>query len=105
MKIELTDILNIIYALAVVILGRYIIPYIKAKLEQAGQADLIQLIEQLVQAAEQVFGAGNGSEKKGYVVERLTAQGIPLTEKTDAMIEAAVLRLGDMEKKEGAEAA
>lgn len=91
---ELNDILNILFALVVVVLTRYLIPYLKAKLEESGQESLVQLIEELVQAAEQIFnGAKKGEEKKAYVVKSLEDRNIVVDSKVDAQIESAVYRL------------
>lgn len=47
------------------------------------------------EAAEQLFGAGNGAQKKAYVVEYLATQGIDPTAH-DADIEAAVLQVNQL---------
>ena len=55
-----------------------------------------------VQAAEQLFGPKTGQQKKQYVVDLLTDLGIVVTDKVDAMIEAAVgelnIKLAEVER-------
>ena len=67
----------------------------EARCERAQQLE--DLIWKAVQAAEQLFGAGNGAEKKAYVVEYLEARGVD-AEAVDADIEAAVLEVNEMVK-------
>lgn len=86
--------LYIIMSLAVVVVTRYLVPYLKARLTAAEQEGLIQLIENLVQAAEQLFaGEKMGEQKKEYVVNALSEKGVLITESVNAMIESAVYSL------------
>ena len=86
--------LYIIMSLAIVIVTRYLVPYLKARLTTAEQEGLIQLIENLVQAAEQIFTqAKSGEQKKEYVVNALSEKGVLITESVNAMIESAVYSL------------
>lgn len=96
---EVNDILSIVYAVIVVLVSTYLIPFLKTKLEKEGRENLIKLIETFVSAAEQVYnGVKMGEKKKEYVVDALVKEGIVVTESVDAMIEAAVYSLDD--KKE-----
>lgn len=54
-----------------------------------GDERLRALIEELVRAAEQIYGAGRGGDKKLYVLDELRARGAAVD---PAMIEAAVNR-------------
>lgn len=86
--------LYIVMSLAVVVVTRYLVPYLKARLSAANQEELIQLIENLVQAAEQLFaGEKMGEQKKEYVVNALSEKGVLITESVNAMIESAVYSL------------
>lgn len=86
--------LYLIMSVAVVIVTRYLVPYLKARLSAANQEGLIQLIENLVQAAEQLFTAAkSGEQKKAYVVNALAKDGVEITESVNAMIESAVYSL------------
>jgi hypothetical protein len=59
--------------------------------QQIKDQRLRQLVTDLVQAAEQVYGAGTGSQKMAYVVQQAQAQG--LAGVTPAHVEAAVYKL------------
>lgn len=90
----LNNIVYVVLALAVVVVTRYLVPYLKARLTAAEQEGLIQLIENLVQAAEQIFsGEKMGEQKKEYVVNALSEKGVLITESVNAMIESAVYSL------------
>lgn len=90
----LNDVIYVVMALAVVVVTRYLVPYLKARLTAANQEGLIQLIENLVQAAEQLFTAEkSGEQKKEYVVNVLSEKGVLITESVNAMIESAVYSL------------
>ena len=86
--------LYIIMSLTVVVVTRYLVPYLKSRLEKDGQEQLIELIENLVKAAEQIFTqAKSGEQKKEYVVNALAEKGVLITESVNAMIESAVYSL------------
>ena len=90
----LNNALYIIMSLAIVVVTRYLVPYLKARLTAAEQEGLIQLIENLVKAAEQIFTqAKSGEQKKEYVVNALSEKGVLITESVNAMIESAVYNL------------
>lgn len=90
----MNNVIYIVMSLAIVIVTRYLVPYLKARLSAANQEELIQLIENLVQAAEQIFTqAKSGEQKKQYVVKALAEKGISITESTNALIESAVYNL------------
>lgn len=90
----MNNVIYIIMSLAIVIITRYLVPYLKAKLTAANQEELIQLIENLVQAAEQLFTVEkSGEQKKQYVVNALAKDGVEITESVNAMIESAVYSL------------
>lgn len=72
------------------------LPSLKAWLEERTtgeqQKRIYELIEKLVLAAEQMIGAGMGTEKMKYVINELRLRGINVD--TD-MIEAAVKEMND----------
>lgn len=74
----------------------------KGKLTDAQVARIWEWVCIAVQAAEQLFGPKTGEQKKQYVVELLTDLGIVVTDKVDAMIEAAVgelnIKLAEVER-------
>ena len=91
---DINEILSIVFALVIVVISRYLIPYLKTRLEKEGQEQLVELIENLVQAAEQIYnGVKQGEQKKAYVVKALAANGVEVTESVNAMIESAVYSL------------
>lgn len=101
MEFNMTDLINIAFAVVAVILTRYLVPFLKNKLEEAGQSSLIDLIEQLVEAAEQIFNwDGSGKEKKAFVIRELSDSGIKVTNTIDNQIEAAVYRMNSSKQKE-----
>lgn len=74
----------------------------KGKLTDAQVARIWEWVCIAVQAAEQLFGPKTGQQKKQYVVDLLTDLGIVVTDKVDAMIEAAVgelnIKLAEVER-------
>lgn len=100
MQIDLTGIINVVIALIGILITTFLIPYIKSKLSAEQQNKLSSTIKTLVSAAEQIYGAGTGEQKLRYVAVMLKQAGYNIdvdniTDSTRAMIEAAVLELGD----------
>lgn len=95
MTIDVTQIvisiLSLVFSIVTAWAGKVLIPRIKAWLDAKATAEQQQigliLTRQLVEAAEQVIGAGLGSEKMKYVVTELRNRGI---EVDVSAIEAAV---------------
>ena len=85
--IDLTPIINAIIALLGAIITVKVIPWIKAKTTNEQQATLKAVVKTLVFAAEQMYGAGHGSEKLEFVCERLRLSGYDVDK---VEIEAAV---------------
>lgn len=84
-------------AVAAIAITIFLVPWLKDKLGADRYAALEDLIWKAVQAAEQLFGAGNGAQKKAYVVEYLESAGIDAAA-VDMEIEAAVLEVNKMVK-------
>ncbi len=85
---------NLVMAAAVVVLTRYLVPWLKAQLDARNEATLIEKIEQYVIAAEQLIqGAQRGAERLSYVEGLLEADGVSVTARIRALIESAVTRL------------
>ena len=82
-------------AVAAIAITIFLVPWLKDKLGADRYAALEDLIWKAVQAAEQLFGAGNGAQKKAYVVEYLESAGIDAAA-VDMEIEAAVLEVNKM---------
>lgn len=91
MNIDLTHILwQLITVLVVALLTKVVKPWIMGRVS-SDQADTVsKLIDSLVQAAEQIYGAGAGETKKDAVMKWAEEQGVTVTEH---QVEAAVLRL------------
>lgn len=87
-------ILDFALTVVLIVLARYVVPYLQATLKAKDKEELILLVEDLVAAAEQVFkGTGMGQKKKAYVIEALSKAGHAIDGEVDAMIEATVYRL------------
>lgn len=85
--IDLTTIIKALIVLVVALVARRLIPWIQSKTTAQQQANLRAMVNTLVYAAEQVFGAGNGREKLEYVCGQLEEMGFRVDL---AEIEAAV---------------
>ena len=75
MSIDLTPIIKALIALLATIITCYVIPWIKAKTTRQQRENMQAIIRALVYAAEQLYGAGNGSLKLEYVIDKLRAMG------------------------------
>lgn len=96
---DITSIATTVIAIIGVVLTTFVVPWIKTKWSADKLSALSKTITTLVQAAEQIYGAGTGQKKLDYVVAALAAKGITVdmdnvADSTRAMIEAAVLQLG-----------
>lgn len=95
----ITILLEIIVSVAVALIVRYAIPYLKALTESEKYEDLIKIIAVAVKAAEQTIKErGQGKAKKAEVIafvsHWLKSRGIHLTEDAlDKLIEAAVFAM------------
>lgn len=89
--------LEFIITVATIAVAIFLVPLLKKKLGTERAQQLEELIWKAVKAAEQLFGAGNGAEKKAYVVEYLEARGVD-AQAVDADIEAAVFDVNEMVK-------
>jgi hypothetical protein len=91
MNIDLTPIIRAIIALLAAIVTYKVIPWIKARTTNEQQTLLKAVTTTLVFAAEQLYGAGNGSDKLDYVIRHLEYRGF--TADRD-MIEAIIKEFG-----------
>lgn len=92
-------VLEFIITVATIAVTIFLVPWLKEKLSAERAQQLEDLIWKAVQAAEQLFGAGNGAEKKAYVVEYLENAGIDAAA-VDTEIEAAVLEVNQIVKED-----
>ena len=73
--IDFTPIFQAVIALLAALVTYKLIPWIKSKTTESQQANIRALVKVLVYAAEQLYGAGNGSEKLQYVRDELNRRG------------------------------
>ena len=85
---NITPIIEAVFALIAAIVTAVVVPYIKSRTTAAW-------VRIAVTAAEQIYnGTGRGQEKKKYVEDWLKAHGVTVdSEKLDAMIDSAVYEL------------
>ena len=91
---DVTELVEIMIRLIVVVLCIVVIPYIKTKLSVEQLSELSAWIKIAVAAAEQIYSSTQGTEKKQYVIDYLTDKGLKVdTKDLDKLIEASVLEL------------
>ena len=103
MTIDLTQIILAVLTLIVGLITRYVVPWIKGKLDERQYDVFNGLVRVGVYAAEQIFTSEQWKEKKQYVVDLLKENGYTVdTTAVDALIEATVreLRIEQGDKKE-----
>lgn len=92
---DITIIIEAVFALVAAVITAIVIPYIKSKTTAQQQAEINAWVKIAVAAAEQIYtGSGRGEEKKAYVLNWLAEHGVTLDEeRINALIEAAVYDL------------
>ena len=75
MNIDITTIINAVIALIGAIITYKVVPWIKTKTTVEQQKLLEATVKTLVFAAEQLYGAGEGTAKLDYVVDELEKRG------------------------------
>lgn len=92
---DITIIIEAVFALIAAVITAIVIPYIKSRTTAQQQAQINAWVRIAVSAAEQIYvGSGRGEEKKAYVINWLREHGVTVDEsKLNAMIEAAVYDL------------
>ena len=94
MSIDLTQIILAVITLIGGIIARYLIPWIKGKLNDQQSETLNGMIRVAVFAAEQIFNSTEGKAKKEYVRKLLADNGWDIDSAlVDAAIEAMVKEL------------
>ena len=92
-NINITPIIEAVFALIAAIVTAVVVPYIKSRTTAAQQTEIAAWVKIAVTAAQQIY-TGRGQEKKKYVEDWLKAHGVPVDrEKLDAMIDSAVYEL------------
>ena len=98
MTIDLTQIILAIITLIGGLIARYVIPWLRNKLDDRKIETLISLINVGVYAAEQLYNSDQGKEKKEYVLNLLVEHGYivdieHVTTDLNALIESTVKEL------------
>lgn len=98
MRDIILELLKLTIMIAIFLITRYAIPWIRAKTENSVMQSLIDWSMQAVMAAEQTHDAGSGVEKKAIVTEfikkLLLQKNIALSdEEIEMLIEAAVRQM------------
>lgn len=98
------EILRVIVMLAVLLVTRYLVPWIKAKIGAEQLAEVKTWVNAAVLMAQQVYDAKTGAERKAIVVDlirdMLIKKNIDISiEQLDTLIEAAVKAMKMQEKK------
>ena len=93
------DILKIVISICAALVTVYVIPYLKTLKEDRRYAQILEMVEVAVRAAEQTIkGAGKGMEKKkeveGVLYAWMIEKGIEITpEQLNNLIECCVYQL------------
>ena len=94
MEYDITIIVEAIITIAVIVIGRYLIPFVKSHVDANKMSTLLTFVDVFVSAAEQIYKSDQGQLKKKYVLNQLEDAGYTIDDdEIDAMIEASVLRL------------
>ena len=94
MTIDLTQIILAVITVIGAIITRYLIPWIKSKLDERQYDVFNGLVRVGVFAAEQLYNSGKIQDKKQYVLELLKGNGYQIDdESVNALIEATVKEL------------
>lgn len=94
MTIDLTQIILAVITLISGLVARYVIPWIKGKLNDQQAEAMNGIVRVAVFAAEQLFNSTEGKAKKAYVLNLLRDNGYDIDSATvDALIEATVKEL------------
>ena len=91
---DYTQIISAVIALISALVSAFLIPWLKTKIDANKLQTIKTYVEIGVKAAEQLYAATDGEEKKAYVINFLAERGIRFDVSTiDQLIEAAVLQL------------
>ena len=91
---DYTQIISAVIALISALVSAFLIPWPKTKIDANKLQTIKTYVEIGVKAAEQLYAATDGEEKKAYVINFLAEHGIRFDVATiDQLIEAAVLQL------------
>lgn len=74
-NIDLTPVVQGLIVVIGILITRYLVPWLKAKMTIAQREKLAGVVETFVFAAEQIYGSGWGKDKLHYVEARLLENG------------------------------
>ena len=86
---DYTQIISAVIALISALVSAFLIPWLKTKIDANKLQTIKTYVEIGVKAAEQLYAATDGEEKKAYVINFLAEHVSTI----DQLIEAAVLQL------------
>lgn len=91
---DITEIGKLLVELIFAAVGAFLIPWLRSHAANKNLTTALKWVEIAVEAADQLYEANQGREKKSFVVDFLKDRGFVLNEKElDLAIEAAVLKL------------
>lgn len=90
MKTDITEIVTALLSLCAALITGFAVPWLREKLGAARLERLAGLARVAVEAAEQIYGSGEGEKKRAYAIAWLGERGFSVDE---AQLEAAVYRL------------
>lgn len=92
--IDLTNLIEALFAILAAVAMRYLIPWLKTKLSKDQEETLYTIINIAVMAAEKLYGAKKGDEKLAYVERYLESRGIKVdTMRLKAYVNAAIKQM------------
>ena len=93
--VDLTPIINAGIMLIAALVSAFLVPWIKANVNEKQRDELLLWVEVAVNAAEQLYkGSGRGEEKREYVLNFLHDRGYTANlDEIRALLEAYVLKL------------
>lgn len=96
--IDLTNLIEAALEALLLVVAVYLIPWIKAKLNNEQEAKLRGLFEVAVYAAEKIYGAKKGDEKLKFVERYLESRGIRVdTMRLRAYVNAEIKKMEQRE--------
>jgi hypothetical protein len=97
---DYTELIKAVVALIAIVLTTFLVPWIKKNVSAATLASILKYVEIFVAAAEQIYDASQGAEKKAYVLQKLAEKNFHVNiDEIDDYIEAAVLKLHNQLKE------
>lgn len=99
----LFELLKTTIIVVIIVITRYLVPYLKMKVEASKYADIVNWVEKAVKDAEQTIKeTGKGIEKKekvaNFILDHALENNIDITyEQVSVLIEAAVKTMKDGE--------